>query len=217
MSYESASRAIDCLVLDLFGVVIAFDDEIVCRRLACHSPSPEKALSVLRNIVSDADLIRGRKTLPQLHAELSETVRLRLDYAMFLSEWCEPYTAPMPGMAQLIERLSRNYRLVLLSNVDQYYWQRLLAWHPELALFDHRLLSWAMGMAKPQREVFERAIDAAAASPKRCLFVDDKPENVEASEGLGMRAHLFRGPGGFLAVLGELGVDVFAPAHRPTA
>ncbi|MEQ4725987.1 HAD-IA family hydrolase [Nonomuraea sp. B19D2] len=39
-----------------------------------------------------------------------------------------------------------------------------------------------VGMAKPDRRIYE----VAGAVPERCLFVDDRLENVEAARSLGM-------------------------------
>ncbi|MFI7129194.1 HAD-IA family hydrolase [Nonomuraea sp. NPDC050153] len=42
-----------------------------------------------------------------------------------------------------------------------------------------------VGMAKPDQRSYEIAADAGAA-PERCLFMDDRLENVGAARSLGM-------------------------------
>ncbi|MFD1933741.1 MULTISPECIES: HAD-IA family hydrolase [Nonomuraea] len=43
-----------------------------------------------------------------------------------------------------------------------------------------------VGLAKPDRRIYELAAEVAGVSPERCLFVDDRLENVEAARALGM-------------------------------
>lgn len=47
-------------------------------------------------------------------------------------------------------------------------------------------------MAKPDRRIYEIAAELAGAAPERCLFVDDRNENVEAARTLGMTGVLYR-------------------------
>ncbi|MCF6524184.1 HAD-IA family hydrolase [Streptomyces sp. JJ36] len=58
-----------------------------------------------------------------------------------------------------------------------------------------------VGVAKPGRRIYEIAAAQAGVSPERCLFVDDKPENVAAAVALGMQGLHFRGVGDLREVL----------------
>lgn len=48
------------------------------------------------------------------------------------------------------------------------------------------------GVAKPDRRIYEIAAEVTGAVPRRCLFVDDRPENVEAARSLGMTGLHYR-------------------------
>ncbi len=188
---KSATSSINTLIFDLFGVVISFDEDIVYRRLAQHCAAPERAVVAMRGLVSRGTLIRGQLTLSQLHLQLTTSYALSLDLAAFEALWLESYSAPMLGMAGLIELLSSRYNLILLSNVDPFYWQEILKHHPELACFSAHLLSWQLGMAKPDPEVFLHAIKIANVPESQCFFIDDKRENIDAASTIGLRGHQF--------------------------
>jgi HAD superfamily hydrolase (TIGR01509 family) len=196
---------IKAIVFDLFGVLVSFDDEIVYRRIAGHCANPA-TLDCIRGLVSNDDLIRGRLSLAQLHEQLVDAYGLVLDLSDFEALWLRPYSAPEPGMAELVRSLAKYYRLVLLSNVDHDYWQMLRQSHSELDLFDSCLLSWELGEAKPAPTVFARAVAAADAPPSACLVIDDKVENVEAARLAGLRAHLYVGIADLRAALSRMGV-----------
>jgi HAD superfamily hydrolase (TIGR01509 family) len=183
---------IEAFVLDLFGVVVSFDNELVYRRLAEHCAKPDEAFERLDGLMAARDVITGKLSLPEIHAQLVATYGLALDFPEFEQKWLEPYHQAMPGMAELLKALSAHYRLVLLSNVDQYYWKVVQALQPELASFDSLILSCDLGLAKPDAEIFEHAARAAgAATTGNCYFVDDTRINTDAAAALGFQTHRF--------------------------
>lgn len=61
--------------------------------------------------------------------------------------------------------------------------------------FDDIVVSGAEGVAKPAPEIFEILRRRVGVPLDRCVFVDDKPENVESAGRAGMDAILFRDTG----------------------
>jgi putative hydrolase of the HAD superfamily len=59
-----------------------------------------------------------------------------------------------------------------------------------------------VGVAKPDRRIYEIAAEEAGAAPERCLFVDDRLQNVEAARALGMTGVHYRTFDDLAAVLG---------------
>ncbi|MFD6395837.1 HAD family hydrolase [Nocardia sp. NPDC060249] len=66
---------------------------------------------------------------------------------------------------------------------------------------DTVISSAAVGIAKPDPRIYELAAEAAGAAPNRCVFIDDRPENVAAARSVGMTGIHYRGIED-LAVLG---------------
>lgn len=191
MTNSSSAVEIRSLIFDLFGVVISFDENSVYRRLANHCPNSETAFKGMQGLVSTPDLITGRLTLEQLHQRLVADHGLALEYEAFHNNWLTPYTAAMPGVASMLRELSEKYRLVLLSNVDRYYFDVVRNQHRELDHFAVQLVSCELGAAKPSDTAFIAALRASDAKPSECYFIDDKAENVDAAKAYGIRGHVF--------------------------
>ena len=185
--------AVQTLIFDFFGVVAAFDEDILYRRIASLCPNQDSARKLLNGLPSTPSLIEGRTTLEEVHARLAAEHGFSGSFQTFRELWLEPYSWPMPGFASLLEELSGQFRLILLSNVDRYYFEALRPRHPELRHFAAQLVSFEMGCSKPSAQAFLKAIDAARAKAQHCYFVDDKPENIEAARELGIRGHVFSG------------------------
>jgi len=65
-----------------------------------------------------------------------------------------------------------------------------------------------MGMRKPEPEIFQTIMRKHDLSPKRTLFVDDKKDNTDIAEALGL--HVWN-----LKVGEEDVVDLFEQKHLP--
>ena len=204
---QIAGATIEVLVFDLFGVLLAFDDDLVTARLARHCADPDDAFGRLHKLTARHDIITGASTLPEVHRELVDTHGLTLSFRDFEAAWLEPYHEAIPGMADLAKALSEHYRLVLLSNVDRDYWQVVRAMHPELHCFESLLVSCDLGNAKPDPEVFRHVCRLTGADPSRCFFVDDTALNVEAARAFGLHGHVFRTVEGLTAALLEAGAS----------
>ncbi|MEU6497576.1 HAD-IA family hydrolase [Streptomyces sp. NPDC046984] len=61
-------------------------------------------------------------------------------------------------------------------------------------LADHVVSSARVGVAKPDRKIYEIAAEQAGVAMDRCLFVDDRLENVEAAVACGMIGVHYREP-----------------------
>ncbi|MET9241796.1 HAD-IA family hydrolase [Nonomuraea sp. NPDC003709] len=67
---------------------------------------------------------------------------------------------------------------------------------------DDVVSSARVGVAKPDRRIYEIAAERAGVAPERCLFVDDRLQNVEAARTLGMTGVHYRSFQDLAAVLG---------------
>jgi HAD superfamily hydrolase (TIGR01509 family) len=188
----SSPNQVRALIFDLFGVLVSFDDGLVYDRIAQRCANPEMAAEQMFNLVSAPNLICGRINLQQLHSQLVKDIGLDASIEEFEGMWLASYSEPMPGMRDLLRQLAGQCRLVLLSNVDPYYWPTVEASIPEIHSFHAKVLSFQQGVAKPDSQAFELAIAASGCALERCYFIDDKSENIEAAAAIGLAGHPFK-------------------------
>ncbi|GGX23117.1 HAD family hydrolase [Streptomyces chryseus] len=115
-------------------------------------------------------------------------------------------TAPFradASVVSLLRRVKEHMPLVLVTNAT-------LELENDLALMgladlaDHVVSSARVGVAKPDRKIYEIAAQRAGVTLDRCLFVDDRLENIEAAVGLGMSGIHYREPADLHAPLSFL-------------
>ncbi len=94
---------------------------------------------------------------------------------------------------EFLQLLSQKYRLFLLSNTDaihiDHFEQREGAsfYGDFYQCFEKVYFSYEMGMRKPDAEIYNPLIRLHELSPKRTLFVDDKKDNTDAANTLGLQ------------------------------
>ncbi|MFC4493257.1 HAD-IA family hydrolase [Streptomyces ovatisporus] len=115
-------------------------------------------------------------------------------------------TAPFRADATVVGMLQRvrvRMPLVLVSNAS-------LELEEELAslglsqLAHHVVDSARTGVVKPDRRIYEIAAERAGAAVGRCLFVDDRRENVDAAVAMGMTGAHYREHADLREALGPL-------------
>jgi putative hydrolase of the HAD superfamily len=87
----------------------------------------------------------------------------------------------------------KGLKIYLLSN----YPKSIFALHEERGKFtfidkiDGRVVSGFEGMVKPDAEIYKLLMDRYGLKAEECVFIDDRPENIEAAKALGMEGIVF--------------------------
>lgn len=110
----------------------------------------------------------------------------------FFREWHRSMR-PIPGIWALVGELkARGYGVYLLSNASTWFAGHLDD-YPILRLFDGRLISAPEKMAKPEERIYRLALERFGLNAAETLFVDDRAENTEAAERVGIAGYVFDG------------------------
>lgn len=115
---------------------------------------------------------------------------------------------------EFLQMLSSKYRLFLLTNTDSTHISHFehktgMSFYTDFYhCFEKVYYSYEMGMRKPQPEIFTAILKKHDLSPKRTLFVDDKKDNTDVAESLGL--HVWN-----LQVGQEDVVNLFEQKHLP--
>ena len=136
-------------------------------------------------------LLLGSRERILLHHWLGENLVTAVEE--LICRWEIPEILPMEGMAALIGELKdAGYGIYLLSNAfarQHEYWPRV----PGSEYFDDTFISADVKLVKPQREIYEMALDKFGVTAEECVFIDDLPSNIEMGENCGICGVVFHG------------------------
>jgi len=91
----------------------------------------------------------------------------------------------------LVDRVRQRHRVAILSNATDVL---VTALRDRYGIADrfHTIISSAdVGVAKPDRRIYEIALERLDVAPDQAVFVDDRPDNVAAAANLGMHVIWF--------------------------
>lgn len=110
-------------------------------------------------------------------------------------------------MVLFAKKLKSKYTLALLSD-SEYESAKRGEEDQHFSLFDYKFLSFELSFKKPEREFYEHALKIINVKPEECAFIDDKLENVEAAQKLGIHGIVFKNLEQLKKELKKLGVVV---------
>ena len=119
--------------------------------------------------------------------------RLDLSPVAFLEEFVTWPQGPYAGADELVAQVQAVLPAGFLSNMNALQWQARYEDLPLTQAFEHRFLSFELGMVKPDPALFAAVADRLPVPAELILFVDDNAVNVEAGRAAGFQARQVRG------------------------
>ena len=168
--------------------------------------SPEEAWASLQKDPRWPDWQEGRISPWDWYLHVSKRLDSSLSFDQFEEAWnaaLDPH--PIQDHA-FLEKLSKRYRLALLSNTDPIHVAHLEATYDFFRLFPARIYSCEVGASKPNPLIYREALRASKVGAEEALYIDDIPAYVEAAQRLGMSGIPFESPEQLAADLRAHGV-----------
>lgn len=186
------TRTRACLV-DVYETLVRYDFETHSREMAALAGAEigrwQRAQIALLpefdsgRLSTDAAITRlltecGITPAPELVARLA-----RAD-AETLADGCGPYPEAVPFLRDL---RGRGLKIALVSNCGADT-RPLLTRLNLLGLADEAILSCEVGHAKPEPEIYHRALAALGVRAGEAVMIDDQPSYCAGAEAVGVRA-----------------------------
>ncbi|MEU6824504.1 HAD-IA family hydrolase [Streptomyces atriruber] len=203
-------RAFDAVLTDLDGV-IRFYDMAELEQLERSAGLPEGSTAeVAFRPETDLPLMRGEITKERWIESIADGLADRVPWARghelgtTLAETKFRADDVVVGLLRKVR--AAGLPVLLVTNATPWLADdlALLGLTGPDGFLDGVISSADLGVAKPDRRMYETAAERAGAAPGRCLFVDDREENVDAAVALGMTGLLYREPADLQAALAPL-------------
>jgi glucose-1-phosphatase len=198
---------IEVVFLDLGNVLAFHDDDVLLRRLSEYGGAPPEVIRQRLLALWDPTN-RGTLAGDQLRRAVSQAsgATTLMDADTFFDVWtC--YFRLHHEVLPMVEALLGRVKVALISNTNEMQWHFLRPQLPLLERFSALVLSYELGLAKPDPEIFRTALRRVGSPPPQaCAFFDDVPAFVEAARALGMQGQVFTTAANFRVQLARLGL-----------
>ena len=186
------ARSVDLVLFDLGGVLV----ELTGVRAMLELTGIETEKELWQRWLTCRWVRRfesGACSETEFAAGLVDDWHLELSPAAFLEAFRRWPVGPLDGATELVAQTAKSVATGCFSNTNALHWHDCMAAWPLAGLFDHRFLSFELGLLKPDVDAFARVAGMLQAPAERVLFLDDNEMNVAGAAAAGFQA--FRAAG----------------------
>ncbi len=206
---DRASKGIHVklLVFDMGHVFVDFEWETVCQgfcdRAGITLAEFKPILKHIGSLGYESGRAQTADVLREINAQLAD---LNLTEEEFHTLWNATFREN-EEMATLLQLLKKDRPLYLLSNTNDSHYSYLERTHNVSRHFEELILSYLVGLAKPEEAIYLEVLKRSGLKAEECLFVDDLAANIEAAGKVGMNTIRFVGIEDLKERLASHGID----------
>jgi HAD superfamily hydrolase (TIGR01509 family) len=198
---------VKAVVFDLGRVLVEFDYAIAGRKIATRAKMPASELAQF--LVHVPLIIRyetGLLTSEQFYQEVRAASGFLGDMEEFASLFADIFT-PIQPMIQLQSDLRHlGFPTYIFSNTNELAIRFIRRRFPFFQNFDGYILSYEHSSMKPEAKLYEIVEFQSGCCGAEILYLDDRPENVEAGAARGWQVILQESPEKSRATIQRLGL-----------
>ena len=179
--------AVEKIIFDLGRVLVKFNVRNLFRKIIS---TEEEIDYFLNNICTwewhiQQDLVQdtSKASIPLVTQFPKYKEAIEAFYGRFLEMIEGTYEANV-RLAKILKQ--QGYPIYVLSNFPGDQFDKYEKDNPFLQMFDDKIISGHVGLAKPDTKIYQLAIDKFNLVPEKSLFIDDKIENVNGAKQLGI-------------------------------
>lgn len=181
------------IIFDIGNVLFGYDPSYIIKQLIPKSDHKDTYLDGLFNHQAWQDLDRGDISWQDAHTHLENNHNLPSEEKLTTYTLIHNFVyhlTPLPSIL-LFKALLKTHNIYLLSNFQDKPFDTLEAIHPFLQEANGKIISAKENCMKPETQIYTTLLDRYNLNPKDCYFIDDREENINAAQRLGIDGHVF--------------------------
>ncbi len=184
---------IKAIILDCFGVLVGRGFEETYRT-AGGDPVAD------RDFIDDmlAQTNRGMISEQAFYEAMADKLGITQDQWQAAMHRVEQ---PNVGLLDYARQLRQTYKLAVLSNANEGVIESKIGKDRVVECFDEIVVSAAVGLVKPDPDIYRYTADKLGVELEECVFIDDSESHLVPARELGMKTILYKD---FVQTRGEL-------------
>lgn len=178
---------------DLGNVLLFFDHHKMKQQVAtCCNLSIEEISFFFQKYLDGYE--RGSITTQTIYSDLLELGGNSISFTDFTHALSNIFQPNFPVIALLEKMKDRGVRLFLLSNTCDAHFSFVQKHFAFLQLFDGFILSYKVRTRKPEKKIYQKALEIGTCSREECFYIDDVPAFVQAARSLNIDSEIYLKP-----------------------
>lgn len=173
-----------------FGGVLGSDADDFGKKFADYTGITYVKLKKIYNLhVKQLNL--GKKSLNTLFIDICKNSKKDID-VNHLKKLYESNISKNSELIRFAKRLNKKFDIMILSNESREGIEMKIRKFKLNGLFSKIYCSAILGMAKPDKKIFEYILNDLKINPKKIVFIDDRIENIESARNLKINGLLYK-------------------------
>ncbi len=189
---EAMRGPVKLLVFDMGHVFVKFDWERVCQGFCERARFSGQGFKQVLTELGKLGYERGQCNTEQFLRKINELLNSNISLEEFSILWNATFEEDVE-MAELLQSLGKRYPIYLLSNTNENHYEFLQGRFNVERHFSKHILSYKVGLVKPDPEIYHLVTQMSALEAGQCLFVDDLSDNLRAAQSVGLKTIQFIG------------------------
>ena len=178
---------IDKYIFDLGKVIVKFKVENLFKKFF----KTDREIKYFLNNICTWDWHIQQDTKYDTSKAADSLVKKYPDYKVPIEAFYGRFLEMIDGIYEENLKIALNLKkkgkkIYILSNFPGDQFDNFMKQNKFLNEFDDMIISGKVGLKKPDKRIYELAIKKFDCNPGKTLFIDDRPENTEAAQNLGI-------------------------------
>jgi glucose-1-phosphatase len=181
------------IFFDLGNVLIFFSHQKMCEQVATYCDLNLELVKSMIHQYGDP-YERGDVTNQMIFDKFCELSQKKLDFESLMNAIGDIFEPNDPVISIALKLKKNGHRLFLLSNTCDAHFTFAFSRFAFLKFFDGHILSYEVGARKPEKKIYEKALEIAACQKNECFYTDDILSYVETARSLDIDAEQYQTP-----------------------
>ena len=185
---------IKVVLCDLGNVLVDFNHKRAAQRISGFcAKSPLEIYNLFFDSQVTVVFEEGKIPPQEFYSKVKEMLGLKLSFDSFVPIWNDIFflSARNRKVYSLLNKLKADYQTALLSNINILHYKYLKKNFPVFDVFHKLFLSYELGLAKPDKSIYQKVISSLGVSAEEIFYCDDRPELVQSAKSLGIKGYVF--------------------------
>lgn len=181
------------VIFDMGNVLLDFDP---CTQLNAACRSEEAKAILFKELFGGEEWIQrdlGNITVKELYGGVAARIpqEYHEDLKRCIDIW-HSFMIPLDGAKEFLQRVKTSgYKVFILSNASEDFYTYFTK-HFDLDFFDGYVVSADIHIIKPDERIYRHLLEKYDLKAEESLFIDDRGDNVQGAEKVGIMGFVFR-------------------------
>jgi len=182
----------DLIIFDLGRVILDFDHNKSAQKIAKRFDLDK---DYIHDLFFESQITKlhdeGKVTPKEFHKSVIKHLNIKLGFKDFQNCWNDIFVLKK-DVTGLVKHLRKEYKVYLMSNTNKLHFDFIKKRYSIIKEFHKIILSYKIGVLKPHPKIYRYAFAIAKTTPKKTIYIDDRPELIEGARKLGINGIVFK-------------------------